>query len=113
MIIHIVKYNENINIILNHYKVSLNDLMSMNQHITDWSNITPGMKLRIPLLNKEVLNILEDTEPFIEEYYPSISNKIEDNPKNEIIEEKKEDIKENKTKKPIIFPYYYYKYNNK
>ena len=75
MIIHIVREGETIRKIIAHYEVSENDLLSENRHITDWYHLVPGMKIRIPLLNEETLEVLEETEPFIEDYYKEIDEK--------------------------------------
>lgn len=70
MIIHIVRPGENIGKILNHYGITHEELVGENQHLSDFLHIKPGTKLRIPLINAQTLEILEETEPFVEEYYP-------------------------------------------
>lgn len=81
-----------------HYKVSLDELISTNRHIRDFNNLIPGTKIKIPQITYEVEEELDKTEPFIEQYYDEIV-------KHEIEEEKK------KVKKKITFPPYYSKYN--
>lgn len=90
MIIHIVKDNQNLKTISNNYNVSKNDIISNNKHISDWQNLKLGMKIKIPLLNEEVNNELEESEPFIEDYYL----KKEDVINEEIYEDSIEDLKE-------------------
>lgn len=87
MIIHIVKENETLTQIMDDYKISKNDIVSNNRHITDFKKLKAGTKLKIPLLNEEVIENLEESEPFIEEYY---NHKIDDNADKEIIKEEKE-----------------------
>lgn len=121
MFIHIVHQNENIHLIADRYRVSVNDIMAINRHITDFNHLTVGMKIKIPLLNDEVLDILEETEPFVEDYYQK--NEIEEskddlknedfNEKNEQTIDDNEEIEREDEKKVdnsyIKFPYYYYK----
>lgn len=76
MLEHIVKNGESIHDILNMYHLELEELMNINLHITDFYNLASGMKIKIPLLNNEVEQILANTESFVQKYYPKISEVI-------------------------------------
>ena len=93
MILHIVRSGETIRAIADNYQCEISDITSNNLHITDFKNLKPGMKLRIPFLSKPIIDTLEETESFISDYYPSINNKFDkkDVPKEEVVEE---DLKE-------------------
>lgn len=95
MIIHIVHAKENIYLIAEHYHVDVNDVISINQHITDFMHLQPGMKIKIPLIGEEIKEDLDESEPFIEDYYS--------------VEAPKEETKEETKNTEIKFPYYYYK----
>lgn len=71
MLVHIVKQGETLRKICDAYHVLREDIISHNQHITDFDRLVSGTKIRIPLLSKDVLETLEETESFIEDYYPS------------------------------------------
>ena len=54
-------------------------------HITDFNNVIPGMKIKIPLINDEVEQILSNTESFVMDYYPKvIKDIIEENANNNV-----------------------------
>lgn len=125
MIIHIVRPNEKVDSIMNHYMISKNELISNNGHINDWNNLIPGVKIRIPEITKEILEVLDESEPFVEEYYPKQEEKekkiINDDDSNKnIYKDHNEDIKSEEKnddqidKKMVIdrskitFPGYYY-----
>ena len=74
MIIHIVKSNERLIDIINFYSLSFDDLKVNNLHITDFNNILPGTKLKIPTLTSENIQILNNTEPLVSDYYDSNIN---------------------------------------
>ncbi len=76
MLEHIVKNGESIYDILNMYHLELEELVNTNLHITDFNNLASGMKIKIPLLNNEVEQILDNTESFVQKYYPKISEVI-------------------------------------
>lgn len=81
MIIHIVRENERISDILRNYNISIDDLKTNNLHVTDFNHLTPGMKLRIPDLNQETIQILNEVEPLVSNYYkPNFEEKINDEP---------------------------------
>lgn len=71
MLIHIVKTGETIERIASSYHISRNDLIANNLHITDFSHLKSGMKVKIPILSKEIVETLEETEAFVDDYYPS------------------------------------------
>lgn len=91
MIEHIVKNEEKIEDILALYKLSFDELVSYNLHITDFKNLVCGMKIKIPLISNEIEQILESTESFVKDYYPKIVDIVEENVKEnfEPVEEKK------------------------
>jgi hypothetical protein len=95
MIEHIVRMNEKVDSILNTYQITLDELKENNLHITDFSKLVCGMKLMIPFLSKNVEQILESTEGFVQKYYPKISEVISET-KESIAETKEEIISENK-----------------
>ena len=98
LITHIVRPNDNIFLIEDHYRVSIDEIISANRQIRDFNNLIPGTKIKIPQIPEEIEEELEKTEPFIEQYY-------DEETKKEIEEERKN------VKKPIKFPLYYKKYN--
>ncbi|MDE5856056.1 MAG: LysM domain-containing protein [Anaeroplasmataceae bacterium] len=86
MLEHIVKNGETIHDILNMYHIELEELKGLNLHITDFYNLASGMKIKVPLIHNEIEQILENTESFVQKYYPKV---------NELYEEKTQ-IKERK-----------------
>lgn len=83
LILHIVRSGETIRVIADNYQCEVSDITSNNLHITDFKNLRPGMKLRIPFLTKPVIDTLEETESFISDYYPSINTKFTKKEKEE------------------------------
>lgn len=77
MLEHIVKNGETIHDIMNLYHIELEEIKSFNLHITDLYNLVSGMKIRIPLLHNEVEQILANTEPFVQKYYPKVNDLYE------------------------------------
>lgn len=71
LLIHIVSPNETIAKIADGYHCLINDIKAINLHITDFSHLAPGTKLKIPFLTKEKIETLEETEPFVSDYYPT------------------------------------------
>lgn len=69
LIIHIVREHERLQDILKNYNVEIDDLKTNNLHITDFNHLTPGTKLRIPNLNQETIQILNEVEPLVSNYY--------------------------------------------
>ncbi|MCL2521839.1 MAG: hypothetical protein FWE36_03155 [Erysipelotrichales bacterium] len=102
MIIHVVKPNEKLGDILFNYKCERNELISINMHITNWEKLIAGTKLRIPMVTNEVVEILEETEPFVEDYYlHNIAQKI---PNEEVVNEEKEQPDEENLSQEIYDP---------
>lgn len=117
MIIHIVRANESLKAILDHYHVLKEELMGENKHITDFNHLRPGTKIKIPLITPEVIEVLEETEPFIEDYYQK--NEVNNEAKEEIKEETNKESEEPKTEEKKTDsknprypnrPHYYYGY---
>lgn len=111
MLEHIVKNGETLQDILNMYHIELEEVKEYNLHITDFHNLVSGMKIRIPLLHNEIEQILENTESFVQKYYPKINEIYGQNPMTEerIIEnmeqkEEKPKIQEGAPSKPISSP---------
>ncbi|MDE6408509.1 MAG: hypothetical protein K2K50_07910, partial [Anaeroplasmataceae bacterium] len=78
------------------YHIELEELKSLNLHITDFYNLASGMKIKVPLIHNEIEQILENTESFVQKYYPKI-NEIYENkplPRVEEVEEKKGNVEE-------------------
>ena len=73
MILHIVRSGETIKMIADNYQCEISDITSNNLHITDFKNLKPGMKLKIPFLTKPIMEVLEETESFISDYYPTLN----------------------------------------
>lgn len=69
---HIVRVNEKIEKIALLYNLTVEEIMNCNHHIKDWNHLIPGTKLKLPEIPEIVRNELDNTEPFIEEYYPQI-----------------------------------------
>ena len=96
MLDHIVKNGETVHDILNMYHLELEELVNTNLHITDFNNLVSGMKIKIPLLTNEVEQILENTESFVQRYYPHINDVLElrREESTKIVEEKTETVEE-------------------
>ena len=92
LILHIVRSGETITKIADNYQVEVSDITSNNFHITDFKNLKPGMKLKIPFISVPVLETLEETETFISDYYPSLNSEF--NKENVIKEEPLKEVKE-------------------
>ena len=69
---HIVRVNEKIDKIASIYNLSIDEIKKINTHISDWNNLLPGTKLRLPEISENLNNEIDNVEPFIEEYYPKI-----------------------------------------
>ena len=96
MIIHIVKPGESIIKIMDCYQITKEDIINENLHITDFKHLKPGTKLRIPVINSNIIDILEETEPFVEDYYTKVELKEAEN-NEEIIEKNIDMIDEKET----------------
>ena len=73
---HIVGNGENVEDILKGYDLSIDELKNENKHIRVWDKLIPGTKLKIPVLSENIVEDINEIEPFIEDYYPKI--KIEE-----------------------------------
>ena len=78
MLEHIVKNGERIEDILNMYHLELDELIQLNLHITDFYNLMSGTKIKIPLIHNETEQILDNTESFVQQYYPKIHDVFEE-----------------------------------
>lgn len=114
MLIHIVSPGESIGKIADGYHCSINDIKANNLHITDFYHLAAGTKLKIPFITKEKQEVLEETEPFISDYYPTYNGyldgmKKENAKTEEVILEKPEEVEnpviiEEETKKVEVKP---------
>ncbi len=99
MLEHIVKNGERIEDILKMYHLELDELISVNLHITDFHHLLSGTKIKIPLLSAEVEQILDNTESFVQRYYPKMEEfKEEVKPEEKVIE----NFENNEIKEPIL-----------
>lgn len=76
VLLHIVRSGENIRGIADNYQCEISDITSNNLHITDFKNLKPGMKLKIPFLSRPIMDTLEETESFIQDYYPNLKEEF-------------------------------------
>lgn len=76
MLLHIVRSGETIRGIADNYQCEISDITSNNLHITDFKNLKAGMKLKIPFLSRPIIDTLEETESFIQDYYPNLKGEI-------------------------------------
>lgn len=107
MLEHIVKNGESIHDILDMYHIELEELRGVNLHITDFYNLASGMKIKIPLIHNEIEQILENTESFVQKYYPKVHDLYENEPipmKAPKLEERVEEIKEESVVQEEIEP---------
>ena len=98
LIIHIVREHERLQDILKNYNVEIDDLKTNNLHITDFNHLTPGTKLRIPNLNQETIQILNEVEPLVSNYYKP------DFDESNIINDDGKKVDVNDTSEPKIKP---------
>ena len=114
MIYHIIKPGDTIELIAKKYRLTIDEIISINPHFRSWEHLAPGAKLRLPEVSEVVKEELDSIEPFIEDYYPKINiDEILNNVKNETLEQEnlnKNDVQ--KAKKAInkYNAYYYYPY---
>ncbi len=106
MLEHIIKNGETIHDILNMYHIELEEIKGVNLHITDFYNLVSGMKIRIPLIHNEIEQILENTESFVQKYYPKVHDLYENEPASApVIETRTEETKiEPIEEKPVEEP---------
>lgn len=74
MTFHIVRMDEKIEKIALNYQLDIEEIKSYNKYIKDWNHLIPGTKLRLPEISNTLNEELDNYEPFIEEYYPKLSN---------------------------------------
>ena len=77
MTFHIVRMDENIEKIALNYQLEIEEIKAHNKYIKDWDHLIPGTKLRLPEISLALNEELDNYEPFIEEYYPKLSNNYE------------------------------------
>lgn len=70
---HIVRNKETLEDILYIYNLTKDELVEQNKHIRVWDKLIPGTKLKIPAIPDAVELEVSDIEPFVEDYYPKIS----------------------------------------
>ena len=117
---HIIRTGESIQKIAYSYGLDIEEITKINQHISNWDRLIPGTKIKLPEISNQLMEELDEVEPFIEDYYPKINIPIKEDDyliKEQIKEEKdleektkvEESIKkEIKNKKyPINYPPYY------
>lgn len=124
MTFHIVRMDEKIEKIALNYQLDIEEIKSHNKYIKDWNHLIPGTKLRLPEISNTLNEELDNYEPFIEEYYPKLSNNYSnydeqsDNVEmvNEVINEsnimEKKDVKQ--VEQTLVLPKSntYYPYQN-
>ena len=77
MTFHIVRMDEKIERIALNYQLDIDEIKAQNKYIKDWDHLIPGTKLRLPEISIALNEELDNYEPFIEEYYPKLSNNYE------------------------------------
>ena len=102
MLEHIVKNGETIHDIMNLYHIELEEIKSSNLHITDLYNLASGMKIKIPLLHSEVEQILANTEPFVQKYYPKVNDLYEADREAPIAVQTNEPIESTPVAPPVV-----------
>ena len=73
MTFHIVRMDEKIEKIALNYQLDIEEIKAYNKYIKDWNHLIPGTKLRLPEISNTLNEELDNYEPFIEEYYPKLS----------------------------------------
>lgn len=74
MTFHIVRMDEKLEKIALNYQLDVEEIKANNKYIKDWNHLIPGTKLRLPEISNVLNDELDNYEPFIEEYYPKLSN---------------------------------------
>lgn len=117
MRIHIVKPNETIKDISKRYNLTLDEIKSANTHFRSWEHLAPGVKIKLPEIPEYVSEEIDLIEPFIEDYYPELevdNIKTTETIKTDVIEDQKNDIKNNNLKpankktNKYYYPWYMY-----
>ncbi len=96
---HIIRTTDTLDRIANIYNLSIMEIKTNNTHISDWKHLIPGTKIRLPSIPEYLSDELDNTEPFIEDYYPKLNAKAKINIEKEIMEEKKLETEELEEKK--------------
>ena len=73
MTFHIVRMDEKIDKIALNYQLEVDEIKNINKYIRDWDHLIPGTKLKLPEISIALNQELDAYEPFIEEYYPKLS----------------------------------------
>lgn len=71
---HIVRTGETVEDILFLYNLTKDELVEENRHIRVWDRLIPGTKLKIPPLTEAIEDDVSEMEPFVEDYYPKLSD---------------------------------------
>lgn len=108
MKVHIVKPNESLREISVKYNVSIEEIKSANPHFRSWENIAPGAKINLPNIPQYIHEELDNVEPFIEDYYPTID--IDKIKHKEVDELKEEKVIERPKMKKLNYNNHYYSY---
>lgn len=122
MVQHIVRMNETIEKIALTYNLNISEIKNINQHIRDWDKLVAGTKLNLPSIPEIVKDHLNDVEPFIEDYYPKITNlsdltsneeniikadvenSLNESKDNKEMGQKPQEVKQTKTMKEVNYP---------
>ena len=78
MTFHIVRMDEKIEKIALNYQLEVEEIKNVNKYIRDWDHLIPGTKLKLPEISIALNQELDEYEPFIEEYYPKLSQNYND-----------------------------------
>lgn len=111
---HIIKTGESIQKIANIYNLTEDEIIQNNKHITSWTKLIPGTRIKLPNISEALSEEIDEVEPFIEDYYPRLEVPIKEEV-IEIVEEKPiepEPLHTSKPNKPKYnyYPYYMYPY---
>lgn len=105
LLLHIVRSGETVRMIADNYQCEISDITSNNLHITDFKNLKAGMKIKIPILSKPIMDVLEETESFISDYYPNLSEEIKEDFNKKVMDVKINEpipINDEVIKEPVI-----------
>lgn len=92
---HVVRINDSIEKIASIYNLTINEIKNLNTHISNWKELIPGTRIKLPTIPDAINEELNDIEPFIEDYYPKIDIKKYES--KGIEEEDIIDVEESKT----------------
>jgi hypothetical protein len=71
---HIVRTGETLEDILFLFNLTKDELVEENRHIRIWDRLVPGTKLKIPAITEVIEQDVNEMEPFIEDYYPKLTD---------------------------------------